>query len=244
MPRWANRTAKVLKFSGKIDGTADVDRIGLPLTERLAAGGGLPMAIPECKACHKCGETKPRSDFSRNRSRSDGLQQYCRICLNAYKRRSEKSYPWSCHALNPKYRARRKLRDAIRAGIIVRPSMCPACSAEGMVEAHHENYDEPYNVTWLCKSCHVAHHRKQRGSVSRIAKPRPTIDSIQGDGPALTPADLAHVLGISREYVADMCRRGEVEAFQIGRECKRRHWKIGRAAARACYAKMAKRHAA
>lgn len=80
--------------------------------------------------------------------------------------------------------------------------------------------------------------------MSRTAKPRPTINDIQTDGPALTPADLAHVLGISREYVADMCRRGEVEAFQIGRESKRRHWKISRAVARACHARMAKRDAA
>ena len=32
------------------------------------------------KRCPRCGETKPNSEFHRNRTRRDGLQIYCRLC--------------------------------------------------------------------------------------------------------------------------------------------------------------------
>lgn len=35
------------------------------------------------KRCPKCGKTKPLSEFNRNRTRADGVQQYCRVCWNA-----------------------------------------------------------------------------------------------------------------------------------------------------------------
>jgi len=38
------------------------------------------------------------------------------------------------------------------------PELCEGCGAED-VEMHHENYDRPLDVTWLCKPCHQAHHR-------------------------------------------------------------------------------------
>lgn len=117
--------------------------------------------IPDQKHCRGCGTVKPISAFVKV---GDSWAGDCRECRNAYKRRTSKAYPWSCHALNPKFRARQKLRAAIKRGIIVRPVTCPQCGTEGMVEAHHENYDEPYAVTWLCKPCHVAHHRKQRAA--------------------------------------------------------------------------------
>jgi hypothetical protein len=35
------------------------------------------------KRCPRCGKTKPLSEFNRNRTRADGVQQYCRACWNA-----------------------------------------------------------------------------------------------------------------------------------------------------------------
>lgn len=32
------------------------------------------------KFCAKCKETKPRTDFSKDSSRTDGLQAYCKVC--------------------------------------------------------------------------------------------------------------------------------------------------------------------
>jgi len=38
---------------------------------------------PDTKRGPACGETKPASDFSRNRRSKDGLAFYCKICNNA-----------------------------------------------------------------------------------------------------------------------------------------------------------------
>lgn len=36
--------------------------------------------VPQGKACSKCEKEKPASDFNHNRSRLDGLQDWCRDC--------------------------------------------------------------------------------------------------------------------------------------------------------------------
>jgi len=35
---------------------------------------------------------------------------------------------------------------------------CFICDAP-RAEMHHENYDEPTIVLWLCRSCHMEHHK-------------------------------------------------------------------------------------
>ena len=36
------------------------------------------------KKCDKCGKVLPISDFSRNKRTTDGLQHYCKNCMNSY----------------------------------------------------------------------------------------------------------------------------------------------------------------
>lgn len=38
------------------------------------------------------------------------------------------------------------------------PLTCEHCG-EANTEAHHENYNRPLDVQWLCKSCHTKLHR-------------------------------------------------------------------------------------
>ena len=46
---------------------------------------------------------------------------------------------------------------AIRDGILIRPAHCERCGAERPV-AHHEDYDYPLDVVWLCRLCHSKRH--------------------------------------------------------------------------------------
>ncbi len=39
----------------------------------------------DIKRCHKCGNTYPLSDFSKNKSEKDGLQRACKSCQKSYK---------------------------------------------------------------------------------------------------------------------------------------------------------------
>jgi ribosomal protein S27AE len=49
---------------------------------------------------------------------------------------------------------------AIKSGELTRLP----CSRCGEVKslAHHENYDEPLNVVWLCQPCHKERHKEMR----------------------------------------------------------------------------------
>lgn len=63
-----------------------------------------------------------------------------------------------------KANARGAVYDAVRSGVLVRPSMC-ACGTP-RVEAHHPDYSKPLDVVWLCKGCHAAEHSSARRSAA------------------------------------------------------------------------------
>lgn len=48
------------------------------------------------------------------------------------------------------------VRRAIRDGFLT-PAPCESCGAERS-EAHHDNYDKPLDVRWLCNKCHKKEH--------------------------------------------------------------------------------------
>jgi hypothetical protein len=55
-----------------------------------------------------------------------------------------------------KVRARKLLEDAIRHGRLTRQP-CERCGTPN-AEGHHEDYSRPFEVRWLCKSCHTLLH--------------------------------------------------------------------------------------
>jgi ribosomal protein S27AE len=54
--------------------------------------------------------------------------------------------------------ARRKVRDAVKRGDLVRPERCPKCGRKCVVQAHHPDYGRPLDIEWLCASCHKLYH--------------------------------------------------------------------------------------
>lgn len=58
---------------------------------------------------------------------------------------------------NPKARwAHMALASAIKRGLIARQP-CEECGAEP-TDGHHDNYDRPMAVRWLCRRHHRLHH--------------------------------------------------------------------------------------
>lgn len=55
-------------------------------------------------------------------------------------------------------RAKSKVRTAVQQGKLISHDVCEKCGGTSNVEAHHENYSEPLNVVWLCRSCHMKRH--------------------------------------------------------------------------------------
>ena len=52
---------------------------------------------------------------------------------------------WAAH--------RRRLREALRCGILERPALCDKCGRETFTHAHSRDYRQPLIVDWLCKRC-------------------------------------------------------------------------------------------
>jgi hypothetical protein len=58
-----------------------------------------------------------------------------------------------------KMNARSYLHTYMKRGKIIK-GPCEECGSTVNVHGHHEDYDQPLFVKWLCKPCHIAHHKK------------------------------------------------------------------------------------
>ncbi len=93
-----------------------------------------------------------------------------RAALRAYFREYRRRRPdviragqrrWN--AANPeKRRAHSALWNAIRRGVVRIATSCEDCRRRGYVEAHHDDYQKPLVVRWLCELCHVQADRARR----------------------------------------------------------------------------------
>lgn len=71
----------------------------------------------------------------------------------------QKNAAWQ--AQHPEKRAAHKaVEQAILRGALTRMP-CVRCGAQ-KAEAHHDDYSKPIEVTWLCRSHHVARHKELR----------------------------------------------------------------------------------
>lgn len=51
-----------------------------------------------------------------------------------------------------------KTTDKVIKELWIRPSICPICWAERKIEAHHPDYNKPYEVVFCCNVCHQRIH--------------------------------------------------------------------------------------
>ena len=59
--------------------------------------------------------------------------------------------------------ASNKVYEATIKGVLIRPDECSVCcKSGGMIEAHHDNYNFPLIVKWLCRKCHHEWHKTNR----------------------------------------------------------------------------------
>lgn len=127
------------------------------------------------KTCFKCGELKELSEFYDHSQMSDGHLGKCKECArkDVHENRVTKRKQYSEYerlrrkrpegylaakqrehrAANPdKYKARMVVSNAIRDGRLTREP-CMYCG-NPKSQAHHEDYSNPLEVTWVCFKCH------------------------------------------------------------------------------------------
>ncbi len=55
------------------------------------------------------------------------------------------------------------LNNAIRDGVVLKPTACSSCGITGVkIHGHHPDYSQPLAVIWLCAPCHSRQHRLER----------------------------------------------------------------------------------
>lgn len=66
-------------------------------------------------------------------------------------------------------RAHNILESAIKKGIVARKTHCEKCGACGEfadgrteIQAHHDDYNKPIDVSWLCQKCHHEWHKNNK----------------------------------------------------------------------------------
>lgn len=138
------------------------------------------------KVCFKCGAEKPLTEFYKHKGMADGHLGKCKTCakmdvrqnrekrvekyrqydVDRYrddplvrKRISLVSAKW--RAENPhKAKAHNAVSNGIRDGKLVK-GVCEVCG-DTRVHAHHDDYDKPLDVRWLCPKHHSDHHRSAK----------------------------------------------------------------------------------
>ena len=50
-------------------------------------------------------------------------------------------------------------KSALRSGKVIRPAKCEMCGDSCKPHGHHPDYSKPYDVIWLCSSCHSLLHK-------------------------------------------------------------------------------------
>jgi ribosomal protein S27AE len=149
----------------------------------MVAPKSLGFNMIRSKECFKCKAVKPLEEFYKHPRMPDGHVNKCKECnkndvtanrsknlqkIRAYDRERAKSperakaaqaiaKAWR-QADSRRTRAHNAVTRAVRKGTLVR---CP-CVQCGEVKslAHHEDYDKPLDVVWLCQPCHKTRHKE------------------------------------------------------------------------------------
>jgi hypothetical protein len=135
------------------------------------------------KECFKCKTVKPLNEFYKHSRMADGHLNKCKSCakddytnhrnnnldkVRSYDRaRSSNSERIKASIeITRAWRqedkrrsvAHSKVARAIRNGQLTR-QVCVRCNNPKSV-AHHDDYDKPLDVMWLCQPCHAQRHKE------------------------------------------------------------------------------------
>ena len=141
-----------------------------------------PIKIKILKICIECKQEKSISEFHKSLNRPDGCQLRCKSCISAYAKTRyienkenirTKSLVWkktrrgrllqaeSKKRIRLKYpnmiKAQTAVANAVRLGKLIKQN-CEICG-DIKTEAHHDNYDMPLLVRWLCRKHHLEFHK-------------------------------------------------------------------------------------
>lgn len=91
--------------------------------------------------------------YEAERNTKDGYDHICKACRRYNRLQWRKKNP-------DKYKRENVIngivKQAVKTGKIVKPDRCSQCKKNDRVlEAHHEDYYNVFDVIWVCKQCHT-----------------------------------------------------------------------------------------
>jgi hypothetical protein len=143
------------------------------------------VVMSRLKECFKCKAVKPLSEFYKHSEMADGHLNKCKECtkLDSHNHRSknlERIREYDRQRANKperrannavinrawrqedkrRQRAHNMVQRAIQKGLLFRLPCCRCANEKSL--AHHEDYDKPLDVMWLCQPCHKKRHKELR----------------------------------------------------------------------------------
>ncbi|AUR92171.1 hypothetical protein NVP1170O_058 [Vibrio phage 1.170.O._10N.261.52.C3] len=145
------------------------------------------------KTCNTCGKSKDCSEFHKRKASNDGLAAKCKSCQREYDKarvhkpdrvkarkdyydthKDSKEYKESRHKSTQKYRekyskkykAHCEVNNALRDGILTKKT-CEVCGCSNTA-GHHDDYDHPLIVRWLCQKHHIEWHLENGEGINPV----------------------------------------------------------------------------
>jgi site-specific DNA-cytosine methylase len=93
-----------------------------------------------------------------------------------------------------KKRVQHLVAKAIQKGIIIQPIRCEKCNGvqdfhdgRNGIQAHHKDYDKPFDIMWLCQKCHYEWHKNNNAinetDKEKTGNPSGAVDILSGGFP-------------------------------------------------------------
>lgn len=134
----------------------------LSLEDRIYRRRGVSV-LSDTRVCLACDLEKPLTEFVKCPNAVGGRTNRCMTCKNKqcseYRSRPEVKKRDCLRQRNldwDKRHAAKLVQGAIRTGSLVRKP-CEVCSRQRS-QAHHDDYNLPLAVRWLCSMCHRTWH--------------------------------------------------------------------------------------
>jgi len=115
--------------------------------------------------------------------------------------------------MTTKQNARVKVFNAIRDGVLIRQP-CEKCGA-AYAQAHHDDYQKPLDVRWLCASCHRLLHNELKPPLVRRSFTLTKTGPIDGH---MGIEDAARALGRSERTVRWWLANAVMAGERFGRD--------------------------
>jgi len=96
----------------------------------------------------------------RERPRRKGNQRWCNECHAEYYRANRPKFSELSVKQQKKVKARSHANIYKRRGKLIQEN-CAECGSSDS-EMHHEDYDKPLQVIWLCRECHLNLHEEEK----------------------------------------------------------------------------------